>query len=499
MPLTEPSLSDQSLRTALAPLEQRTILCLGDIMLDVEVCCDRPRVSPEAPVLVLREGAHRDRPGGAGNVALAAAALGAKVLLAGMIGEDPEGERLRRIFGEHAITVQTAPDPLRPTTRKTRHVAEGQQLLRLDREDCTPLADAAIDHLFAGIERHGHDLAAILVSDYGKGVVTRRAMERCQYLAMERGLAVLVDPKGNDWRRYGAIDLIKPNASELSGFTGLPCDSDAQVEVAICAALANCHADAILVTRSERGASLGIRGDQKVLHLAARTVEVADVCGAGDTNLAALGCMIAAGLPLPAAMEVAQAASGLAVQRRGNAVVTADDLLVADSGSHKIRAACELAQMVRAWQAQGLRVGFTNGCFDLLHPGHVRSLELARRQCDRLVVGLNSDASVGRLKGPGRPVVTGLDRALVLAGLAVVDAICQFDEDTPHDLIERLQPDVLIKGGDYNPDALAGADSVRQRGGEVVVTDYLSGRSTSAIIAQIRSASAPTDQQAVKQ
>lgn len=497
MPHHEPPASDplaEVLVAALALLPSRRVLCVGDVMLDVDVDCSAGRMSPEAPVLVFAEGEHRARAGGAANVAANLAALGATTFLAGAVGMDDEGEQLAALLG--ALGVHCLfPDPLgsvRPTTRKTRFLADGQQVLRVDRECCAPLEQDEAAALLTTIETAPGPIHAVVVSDYGKGVVTERVMGRLRAIAQRYGAPLLIDPKGLAWHRYGHVDLIKPNAHELAAYTGLPCDSNDDVEIALARALELSSANAILVTRAAKGASLLRRGMGSAEHLPAREVEVADVCGAGDTNLATLGAMLAAGCSLEQGIALAQLASSLAVERHGNAVIGADELLavhsccVSISGAKEFLALEEVAVRVREWRAKGLRVGFTNGCFDILHPGHIRSLEMARSQCDRLIVGLNSDASVRRLKGADRPIVCEGDRAKVLAGLAAVDAVTLFDEDTPTDLIAVLRPDLLCKGGDYDPDMIAGADFVRSYGGSVIVCDYLAGNSTSSIIETIR-------------
>ena len=493
--------SASALGAGLDALATRRVLCVGDLILDVEVACGAGRLSPEAPVLVFAEREHLHRPGGAANVAANLAALGASVTLAGVLGYDPEGEALAgqmRGLGIETVT-SIGDEEARPTTRKTRFVADGQQLLRIDRETTRPIGQSSVESLMDRIEQAGARFDVILVSDYGKGVVTGRLMERCLALAARCGAKLLVDPKGDAWDRYGPVDCIKPNARELAAFTGFPCDTDMEIERALQAALDNCGTEAMLVTRAGHGASLIRRDMHGVQHFRARPVEVADVCGAGDTNLAALGGMLAAGLILEDAIEIAQLASGLAVQRHGTAVVSASELLEASVATERqtgTRGKClggeALYALLRVWRWLGLRVGFTNGCFDLFHPGQIDTLETARQACDRLVVGLNSDASVRRLKGATRPVVGERDRARVLAGLSAVDAVVLFDEDTPESLIARIRPDVLVKGGDYDPATLAGGALVESYGGRVFVTDLLPGRSTSRILGAIeRQAGAP--------
>lgn len=491
-------LSQGLIAQALDAVPRLRLLCIGDVMLDVEVPCANGRRSPEAPILVFEEQRHSARPGGAANVAANVAALGASVRLGGAIGRDAEGDELVLLVRDGGVEADFLhlEGHDHPTTRKTRFLADGRQLLRIDRERIAPLSEHQSDQLIEGAWGADEQFDAVLLADYGKGVVTDYLARACLARAERAGTPVLVDPKGNDWARYGPVDLIKPNADELKAFTGLACESDDAVALALACALELCAAKAILVTRAGRGAALLVRGEPKVQYLAARPVEVADVCGAGDTNLAVLGALVASGMALGDAAAVAQIASSLAVQRQGNAVIGARDILAALEGpptasARKRHDLDALLEAVALWRARGMRIGFTNGCFDLLHPGHLHVLETARSQCDRLIVGLNSDASVRRLKGPDRPVMNEHDRAALLAGLAMVDAVILFDEDTPEALIAQLEPDSLVKGGDYDAQTLVGADLVRGRGGDVIVSATLPGRSTSAIIDRIRGGLSP--------
>jgi D-beta-D-heptose 7-phosphate kinase/D-beta-D-heptose 1-phosphate adenosyltransferase len=373
---------------------------------------------------------------------------------------------------------------------KTRFVAAGQQLLRLDQEDPSAVGYAAGAALADRAAAAAAEAAVILISDYAKGGVTPEVVDACR----AAGAKVVVDPKGRDFARYGAVHLLKPNASELAGAVDRPVGDDAEVEAALEAALRACQAEAILVTRAAEGMSLARRG-QPVRHVRARRREVFDVSGAGDTSLAALGLALAAGASLEDAVELAVLASGVAVGKVGTAVVTPAELVDAEISAHVAPAEAKIATLERAaqevarWREQGLRIGFTNGCFDILHRGHVAYLAQARAWCDRLVLGLNTDASIRRLKGPERPVNDLESRALVLGGLSSVDLVAPFDDDTPLRLIEALRPDVLIKGADYSVEQVVGGDLVRGWGGEVRLADIVEGHSTTAAIARLRSAS----------
>lgn len=483
-----------NLANALSTLRNRRIACVGDVMLDVEVACGQGRISPEAPVLVFAEQEHQARLGGTGNVAANVASLGCATSLFSLVGHDTDGLKITELLSHAGIgngVVRNA-NVRRPTTRKTRFVCDGQQLLRVDREIREPLDCDEAEHLISALNTLEHRLDGILVSDYAKGVVTLKVMTHLHKLAAKHGCFLLVDPKGTDWNRYGAVDIVKPNASELEALSGLPCRCDAEVEQALRRALNKCAAKAILVTRAAAGASLIVREDGCIRHYDGQRVDVADVCGAGDTNLATLGAMLAAGLGLDAAIEIAQLASSLAVQRHGNAVISASELWEASNQSTSSRSPGrvldrdELLQQVELWRAQGLRIGMTNGCFDLLHSGHVRSLEFLKQHCDRVIVALNSNASVRRLKGETRPIIDEQDRAAVVAGLGAVDAVAFFDDDTPDEIIEQIRPNVLCKGGDYDPQTMAGAKFVQANGGKTVVCDLKPGISTSVIIENIR-------------
>ncbi|MDP8915601.1 MAG: D-glycero-beta-D-manno-heptose 1-phosphate adenylyltransferase [Pseudomonadota bacterium] len=479
-----------ALQPLLAALRGVRVACLGDLMLDRYVLGEVDRVSPEAPIPILRRTGERTAPGAAANVARNVAALGGRVGLAGTIGDDEAGrELLRQLSADPAIELSVGVSPHRATTLKTRFVAGRQQLLRVDDEriDFSDLGQDSPAPVLRGA-------GAVLVSDYGKGAVNATLIQAVQDAARREGAPVIVDPKGRDFARYGPATLLKPNAAELSAATGLAVGTDAEVEAALTSALETWPAEAVLVTRAAAGMSLARRGEG-VRHFRARPREVFDVSGAGDTSLAALGLALAAGAPIEVAVELAVLASGVAVGKAGTAVVTPDELIEAELAAHLAPAEAKIATFERAlgvvteWRARGLRVGFTNGCFDILHRGHVAYLAQARSWCDRLVLGLNTDGSVSRLKGADRPVNDLESRALVLGGLSSVDLITPFDEDTPIRLIEGLRPDVLIKGADYREEEVVGAREVRAWGGEVRLAEIVDGHSTTAAIARLRDAS----------
>lgn len=481
--MAKSSLDLDALQTLLNRIEGVRLACVGDLMLDRYVYGEVSRISPEAPIPVLKAKRTVAMPGGVGNVARNVAALGGIARLGAVVGEDAAGAELTAVIAaDSGIEDVLARPEGAATIVKTRFVASGQQLLRLDDET-----------LMAG----GYDkpeafkgAGAILLSDYAKGVVDEALVAAALWAGREFGIPVIVDPKGRDFARYGAVDLIKPNASELALATGLPTATDEEIETALKALLATTHAKAVLVTRSGKGMSL-MRRDQSAIHFAGRAREVFDVSGAGDTVLASLGLALAAKASLEQAVEFAILASGVVVGKSGTAVVTPAELIEAEIRENaslaqsKVMAVEALADQVEAWKRQGLKVGFTNGCFDILHRGHVAYLNQARGWCDRLVVALNTDASVKRLKGEGRPVNDLDSRAAVIGGLASVDRVTAFDMQTPIDLINALRPDVLIKGADYTKEQVVGAAEVESWGGVVRLATFEDGYSTTKTIAKM--------------
>ena len=479
-----------ALQKLLSTMSAKSVVIVGDVMVDRFVYGAVSRVSAEAPVPILARTRENVMLGAAGNVARNIAALGGTAVLIGMVGEDPAADEVRELIRlEKAISGVLVADSTRPTTTKVRFVSAGQQLLRVDHEVAGEVGrklDAALGEAVAASAPGAH---AILLSDYGKGVVTDQVIAACLAAARETGAPLIVDSKARGFGRYGEADLVKPNAAELAFATDLPTGSDAEVEAALARALELYPCRAILATRAAQGMSLAARGEA-VRHFRRPPPEVFDTAGAGDTALAALGLALASGAALDEAVELALLASSVAVEKAGVATVTPDELLEAELAAHREPTEAKFVTaegMVRAvgrWRERGLRVGFTNGCFDILHPGHVSYLAQARSWCDRLIVAVNSDASVRKAKGEGRPVNSLESRALVLAGLACVDLVTAFDEDTPAALIAAARPDVLVKGGDYDADDIVGADEVRGWGGEVRIAAFVEGHSTTATLAK---------------
>ncbi len=479
-----------SLQRLLASIPGKRVACVGDLMVDRFVYGAVTRVSPEAPIPVLARSHELKMLGGAGNVARNIAALGGSVALVGVVGGDPEGHEVSRLVGDDAGRIEgyLVTDPDRPTTLKTRFVSGGQQLLRVDLEESRPVTGEIEQRLIRTVRGAARGAGVILLSDYGKGVVTDAVIAAARESA-EPGAHVIVDSKARSFARYGEIDLVKPNAAELGYATEMPTETDAQVEAAILRALDLWAARGVLVTRAGKGVSLGLRGEA-VRHFRTTAREVFDASGAGDTALAAIGLALAANVDIEDAIGFAQLASGVAVGKAGTATVSADELIEALLSAHAVQVDGKVATLdrmtdqVARWRAEGLRIGFTNGCFDILHKGHITYLTQARSWCDRLIVGVNSDASVRALKGEGRPVNDLESRALVLAGLRAVDLVAPFEEATPLKLIEAARPDVLIKGADYAEDEVVGGDLVKSWGGEVRLAAIVEGYSTTAAIAR---------------
>ena len=465
----------------------KRIVCIGDVMLDRFVYGQVNRISPEAPVPIMRRTREAAMPGGAGNVGRNLSTLGLRTALIGVVGDDPEGRQLAELLGRiDGVEADLIVMRDRPTTLKTRFVAGGQQLLRVDAEDTRAIDLTTESDIVMSLEDAAKDASLIILSDYAKGAITDNVIAAAIAAGRAHGIPVIADPKGLDFARYGEVDLLKPNAMELGQAIGLAVETDRDATDALAKAMDLLPARAIVVTRAAKGMSF-VQRDGTVMHRSGEAREVYDVSGAGDTSIAALALGLAAGGSLAEAVELAIAASGIAVGKSGTATVSANELTTAlqmglrNGGVSHVPLETLVGQ-VEVWRDTNLTVGFTNGCFDILHPGHLRVLEEAKARCGRLVVGLNSDASVKRLKGPTRPVNDEASRARVLSGLSAVDAVVVFDEDTPKALIDALQPDLLVKGGDYSIETIVGADVVLARGGTVHIVPLVDGQSTTAAI-----------------
>lgn len=470
--------------------------CVGDVMLDRFVAGAVARISPEAPVPVLSMTGEEAMLGGAGNVVRNLAALGAQVHFAAVIGADADGEAIGALVARlPAVEARLIVDAGRPTTRKTRFVAAGQQILRVDREVTAPLDREIRDALAAAAEEFLGACDVLVLSDYAKGTLAGGLAARLIEAARARGVRVIVDPKGADYRAYAGCAVIAPNRRELALAIGHPL-ALGEEEAAARALIARFRFGAVLVTLGADGMVL-VPAEGAAIRLAAEAREVFDVSGAGDTVVATLAAALGGGAELAAAAALANTAAGIVVGKVGTAVATSDEIARARRrhglalGEARILGPDALRERLARWRRRGLRIGFTNGCFDLLHPGHVGLLAEAKAACDRLIVGLNSDASVARLKGPGRPVQGEDARALVLASLASVDAVIVFADDTPLALIEAIRPDVLVKGADYRRDDVVGADLVESYGGRVLLAQLKDGYSTSATVARLTAGAEP--------
>lgn len=469
------------------------ILCVGDVMLDRFVYGAVERVSPEAPIPVLHAGETREMLGGAGNVVRNLAALGIGSTLVGVVHDDDAGHKIRRLVeAENAIENALRDDATRRTTVKTRFVSGGQQLLRMDEEDAGETDEAVQHQLIGAIDNVFASCGAVLLSDYGKGVLSGKGATAVLAHVIAAGNAagkpVVVDPKGTDYSRYRGADLLTPNRNELHEATRMPVDTDDAIIDAARHLIDSCGVGGVLVTRGADGMTLVSRAGDPV-HMPALAREVFDVSGAGDTVVAVIAAGLAVNRDAASAAELANVAAGIVVGKAGTAVVQRDELTQvltgALDGRSRVFSREALIDHVAGWRQSGLTVGFTNGCFDLLHPGHISLLGQAAASCDRLVVAINTDASVARLKGPNRPVQNETARALVLASLASVDAVVAFDEDTPLALIEQLLPDLLVKGADYAHAEVVGGDIVEAHGGRVILARLEEGFSTTATIARI--------------
>ena len=479
----------------LRSLRRPVVAVVGDLLLDRYVFGSVGRVSPEAPVHVLRVEREEERPGGAGSVAVMAAGLGARCRVAGITGDDPAGERLRallRAAGADARGVRRVRG--RPTTVKTRLVARNaaghQQVLRVDREDDAPPPAGDLRALAAAARAAVRGADAVVVSDYAKGALPDGVLRAVLEEARRRRVPALVDPKRADFRAYRGASVVTPNRAETERATGRAVRTPADAEAAGRALARDLRLDAALITLDRDGMVLVPRRGPAV-HVPTSPREVFDVTGAGDMVIAALAAALGSGASLEEAARLANVAAGLEVARFGAVPVSRDELLEAvhapgGDAARKVLPRGALREALRARRARGEKVVLTNGCFDLLHSGHVRYLASARAEGDLLVVGLNSDASVRRLKGPGRPISTFRERAELLASLSCVDFVVEFREDTPERLVRAVDPQVLVKGEDWREKGVVGREWVESRGGRVVLAPLVRGRSTTDLLRRVR-------------
>ncbi|MCB5186892.1 bifunctional D-glycero-beta-D-manno-heptose-7-phosphate kinase/D-glycero-beta-D-manno-heptose 1-phosphate adenylyltransferase HldE [Methylobacillus caricis] len=473
--------------------DQRWILVVGDLMLDRYLFGDVQRISPEAPVPIVLLKHQDERAGGAANVAANLALLGIQTCIAGCIGQDTEAKNLLSLMGKVGInTDHIYQSKLRPTITKTRILGGHQQMMRLDQEDAGAFKAEENTGLQSLVTQALQEKpAAIILSDYAKGVLSTELCQSIISQAQASGIPVLVDPKGKDYSKYQGATGLTPNKRE----TAEACATDINDNPTLLGAAALLRStlglDFLAVTRGEEGIS--VIDDHGTAHFSATARQVYDVSGAGDTVISTLTAGLAHGLSLHDSLELANIAAGIVVGKVGTVPITRADLLnelLSQQSAAQSDKVCDkeaLLARVQSWRNNGNRIVFTNGCFDLLHAGHVTYLEAARKTGDRLVLGLNTDRSVSALKGPSRPVIHEADRARVLAALESVDAVILFDEDTPLQLINAVRPDVIVKGSDYTEDQVVGGAEVKSWGGKVALIDVVPGRSTSNIIQKLAS------------
>jgi D-beta-D-heptose 7-phosphate kinase/D-beta-D-heptose 1-phosphate adenosyltransferase len=464
--------------------DQARVLVVGDVMLDRYWTGPTSRISPEAPVPIVKVNAIEDRAGGAGNVALNIASLTANASLLGLVGNDDNAYVLEETLAHDNIRTEFTKINTHPTITKLRVLSRNQQLIRLDFEESFGQVDNSA--MLENFKQQVANCDVVVLSDYGKGALNN--IEDFIQIGRDAGKPVLIDPKGTQFERYRGASLITPNLSEFEGVVGR-CEDEADLVKKGFDLLETAGLEALLVTRSEKGMTLFQKGQQPV-HLAATAREVYDVTGAGDTVISVLAAAVAAGSTLAEATALANAAAALVVAKLGTATVSLAELrreAKADEVAHGgIMSEQALLNAIKDAQLAGETIVMTNGCFDLLHPGHVSYLRNAKKLGDRLVVAVNTDASVKRLKGEGRPINPTDHRMDVLAGLESVDWVVPFSEDTPQSLIARLLPDILVKGGDYKIADIAGGAEVIAHGGQVQVLNFEDGCSTTNIINSIK-------------
>ena len=477
-------------------LEKYHVLVVGDVMLDRYLWGGVDRISPEAPVPVFRIKRQSEIRGGAGNVVSNLLGLGCRASVVGVLGADASGQRLKQLMQDERIGNLILEDPGHQTTTKTRVVAIGQQLIRLDEEEIRPLTGEMKRKVKKLVRDRLGELDAIVLSDYGKGLLLTPGLSQ-EIIAMgrERGIPVLVDPKASDWERYRGATCVTPNSKELELFAGETTGGDDQLLNAMQKTLRALGLEWLLVTRGALGMCL-VGRDGAPVFISSQARQVYDVSGAGDTVIATLALGAAAKANFVDAARLSNLAAGIVVGKLGTQPINAFELKAAWSGHDvslpgyalsKVATMTAASLQVDAWKAGGEKIVFTNGCFDLLHPGHIHLLNRAKALGQRLVVGLNADSSVSRLKGPSRPILGEHDRAAILGSLDCVDVVVIFGEDTPENLIRTLKPDVLVKGADYRRNEVVGREIVESYGGSVCLIQVLEGYSTTNIARKVRS------------
>ena len=482
-------MSTASLQSLVERLGTPRILVVGDLILDRYVTGDVERISPEAPIPVLNARHREDRLGGAGNVAANLRAMEAEVDVIGVLGDDSKGRMMQGMLEELGVDASgCVTDPDRPTTLKTRIIGGSQQVLRLDWEESNAISDQLAREVVEQLVHRAKNAGAMVLSDYGKGALSRVLIQGAVQVARDAGIPVLVDPKGTDYARYKGAHLVTPNRKEAEEALGRKLPGLDELTVGAKELIGVADLQAAVITLGAEG-MFHLTRDGSAGHIPTVARAVFDVTGAGDTVISLLSMGLAAGLELADAVVLANHGAGLVVGKRGAACVTRPELLgaeLAGKDRRKVIHPNELETRLAEWRSRGLRVVFTNGCFDVLHRGHVEYLRFARAKGDVLLVGVNADDSVRRLKGPDRPVNPLEDRMEVLGALDMVDGVVAFAEDTPAQIIERVTPQVLVKGEDWKDKGVVGREWVERHGGEVHLAPMLEGRSTTTIIERAR-------------
>ena len=481
------------LQDVLARLGTPRVLVIGDLILDNYVTGDVERISPEAPILVLSAKSKHDKIGGAGNVAANLRAMDAEVEIVGLSGDDSKGRRMIGMLEELGVeTSGCVFDAQRPTTEKTRMIGGAQQVLRVDWETTRAIDDDLARRICADLPERVKRAGAVVLSDYGKGLLTRVVLDGVLKIARQHGVPVLVDPKGDDYARYKGATLITPNRKEAEEALGRKLGELRDLPAAARELIKSAELSAAVITLGAQGMFMMTRAGQ-LSHVPTVAREVFDVTGAGDTVIAHLALGLAARLPLEACVHLANHAAGLVVGKPGAASVTRSELWESlDQHERGVRTpkkivrGAELDLLLARWRSQSKRIVFTNGCFDILHIGHVEYLRFARSQGDVLVVGVNDDESVRRMKGAQRPINPLEERMAILAALEMVDAVTSFGEDTPKNIVEHITPNVLVKGEDWKTKGVVGREWVESHGGEVCLAPLVAGRSSSGVIERIK-------------
>jgi len=467
-----------------------TVLVIGDVMLDRYFWGDVERISPEAPIPVVRVNKKTLTLGGAGNVAMNLKGLNCRQFLLGVRGDDSNGKLLLDILQKESISNTLIPVKTHPTTTKTRIIGQGQQLLRLDEENSVEIPAKILKELLDRFDQALSEADVVIVSDYGKGIfrvdIAEHIIQRCR----STNVLVFVDPKGVSWERYSGATCITPNTAELNLIASFPADDDNILESQANKVIAKYDLKYMLVTRGPKGLSL-FRNGRPAIHIATQAREVYDVSGAGDTVIASLSAAFGSGLKISEAAALANVAAGIVIGKVGTQPVLDSELKQALWGRtlvgvNKIVSKNQALDMIAEWRRNGKKVVFTNGCFDILHIGHIKLLHAAADEGDKLIVGLNSDLSVKKLKGDSRPIVPEAERAAILSCIKGVDLVVFFHEETPIELIRSFKPDIIVKGGDYTPAKVVGHDIVEQEGGKVVIVPLIDGISTTKVIESIK-------------